>query len=419
MKAIVRLALQSAWARKLTLAIALFAIALSSAVLFAVERLRLDARASFAQSISGVDLVVGARTGAVQLMLYAVFHSGAATNNIRWDSFAAIASHPAVDWAVPISLGDGHRDFPVVGTTAGYFEHFRYADGRALAFAAGRPFAEVFEAVLGSEIARSLGYRLDDRITLTHGMAELGPEHADKPFRVVGILAPTGTPVDRSIHVSLEAISAIHLDWAGGAPLPGLSIPAEYVKKFDLKPKEITAALIGLKSRAEVFRMQRFINNYRGEPLLAVMPGVALDELWQTLGIVEQSLFAVSALVVLVGLAGLAATLLAGLNERRRELAILRSLGAGAGDIFLMLLVEGLAVTLLGALIGCALLAAGIALFAPLMQTHFGVTLSLRPPAASEWGLFAAILATGLIASLAPGLRAWRMSLADGLTPRN
>ncbi|MEW5782418.1 MAG: ABC transporter permease [Pseudomonadota bacterium] len=419
MKAIVRLALQSAWARKLTLAIALFAIALSSAVLFAVERLRLDARASFAQSISGVDLVVGARTGAVQLMLYAVFHSGAATNNIRWDSFAAIASHPPVDWAVPISLGDGHRGFPVVGTTAGYFEHFRYADGRALAFAAGRPFAKVFEAVLGSEVARSLGYRLDDRITLTHGMAELGPEHADKPFRVVGILAPTGTPVDRSIHVSLEAISAIHLDWAGGAPLPGVSIPAEYVKKFDLKPKEITAALIGLKSRAEVFRMQRFINNYRGEPLLAVMPGVALDELWQTIGIVEQSLFAVSALVVLVGLAGLAATLLAGLNERRRELAILRSLGAGAGDIFLMLLVEGLAVTLLGALIGCALLAAGIALFAPLMQTHFGVTLSLRPPAASEWGLFAAILATGLIASLAPGLRAWRMSLADGLTPRN
>lgn len=419
MKAIVRLALQSAWARKLTLAIALFAIALSSAVLFAVERLRLDARASFAQSISGVDLVVGARTGAVQLMLYAVFHSGAATNNIRWDSFAAIASHPAVDWAVPISLGDGHRGFPVVGTTAGYFEHFRYADGRALTFAAGRPFAEVFEAVLGSEIASALGYRLDDRITLTHGMAELGPEHADKPFRVVGILAPTGTPVDRSIHVSLEAISAIHLDWAGGAPLPGVSIPAEYVKKFDLKPKEITAALIGLKSRAEVFRMQRFINNYRGEPLLAVMPGVALDELWQTLGIVEQSLFAVSALVVLVGLAGLAATLLAGLNERRRELAILRSLGAGAGDIFLMLLVEGLAVTLLGALIGCALLAVGIALFAPLMQTHFGITLSLRPPAASEWGLFAAILATGLIASLAPGLRAWRMSLADGLTPRN
>lgn len=419
MKAIVRLALQSAWARKLTLAIALFAIALSSAVLFAVERLRLDARASFAQSISGVDLVVGARTGAVQLMLYAVFHSGAATNNIRWDSFAAIASHPAVDWAVPISLGDGHRGFPVVGTTAGYFEHFRYADGRSLAFAAGRPFAEVFEAVLGSEIARALGYRLDDRITLTHGMAELGPEHADKPFRVVGILAPTGTPVDRSIHVSLEAISAIHLDWAGGAPLPGVSIPAEYVKKFDLKPKEITAALIGLKSRADVFRMQRFINQYRGEPLLAVMPGVALDELWQTLGIVEQSLFAVSALVVLVGLAGLAATLLAGLNERRRELAILRSLGAGAGDIFLMLLVEGLAVTLLGALIGCALLAAGIALFAPLMQTHFGITLSLRPPAASEWRLFVAILATGLIASLAPGLRAWRMSLADGLTPRN
>ncbi|WP_126444046.1 ABC transporter permease [Sulfuricystis multivorans] len=419
MKAIVRLALQSAWARRLTLAIALFAIALSSAVLLAVERVRLDARASFSQSISGVDLVVGARTGGVQLMLYAVFHSGAATNDIRWESFTAIAAHPAVAWAVPISLGDGHRGFPVVGTTAAYFEHFRYADRKPLAFAAGKPFADVFEAVLGSEIARALGYRLGDRITLSHGMAEFGPEHGDKPFKVVGILAPTGTPVDRSIHVGLEAISAIHLDWAGGAPLPGLSIPAEYVKKFDLAPKEITAALVGLKNRAEVFRVQRWINGYRGEPLLAVMPGVALDELWQTIGMVEKSLLAVSALVVVVGLSGLAATLLAGLNERRRELAILRSLGAGAGDIFLMLLIEGCVVTLLGALVGVALLAAGIAVFAPVVQAHFGIALSLRLPAASEWWLFAAILATGLTASLAPGWRAWRMSLADGLTPRN
>lgn len=419
MKTVLVLALKSAWARRLTLGIALIAIALASALLLAVERVRHDARQSFTQSISGVDLVIGARTGGVQLMLYAVFHSGSATNNIRWDSYTAIATHPAVAWAVPLSMGDSHRGHSVVGTQASFFEHFRYANAQSLRFASGKPFAGVFEAVLGSDVARELGYRVDDRITLTHGMAELGPDHDDKPFTVVGILAPTGTPVDRAVHVSLEAITAIHLDWAGGAPLPGLNIPAEHVQKFDLHPKEITAMLVGLKNRADVFRLQRHINDYRGEPLLAVLPGVALDELWQTLAMVERTLFALSALVVLVGLAGLTATLLAGLNERRRELAILRALGASPPAIFLMLTLEGLMVTTLGILAGAALLTGGIAILAPLAQTHFGIHLALRPPTGNELALLASILATGLLASLVPGWRAWRMSLADGLTPRN
>ncbi len=419
MKAVLLLALKSAWARRLTLGIALCAIALASALLLAVERVRHDARQSFTQSISGVDLVVGARTGGVQLMLYAVFHSGSATHSIRWDSFEALATHPAVAWAVPLSMGDSHRGYPVVGTQADFFEHFRYAAGQPLTFATGKPFVEVFEAVLGSEVAQALGYRTGDHITLTHGKIELGPDHDDKPFTVVGVLAPTGTPVDRAVHVSLEAITAIHLDWAGGAPLPGLNIPAEQVRKFDLQPKEITAALVGLKSRADVFRLQRHINTYKGEALLAVLPGVALDELWQTLAMVERTLFALSALVVLVGLAGLTATLLAGLNERRRELAILRALGASPQAIFLMLTVEGLLVTTLGILAGAALLVGGIATLAPLAQAHFGVHLALRPPSGNELALLASILATGLLASLVPGWRAWRMSLTDGLTPRN
>ena len=419
MKAVLLLALKSAWARRLTLGIALVAIAIASALLLAVERVRSDARASFTQSISGVDLVVGARTGGVQLMLYAVFHSGSATNNIRWESFTTLAAHPAVAWAVPISLGDSHRGHPVIGTQADYFARFRYADSQPLKFAVGQPFAQVFEAVLGSEVAHALGYRVGDRITLTHGIAELGPAHDDKPFTVVGVLEPTGTPVDRAVHVSLEAIAAIHLDWAGGAPLPGLSIPAEHVKKFDLAPREITAFFVGLKSRGDVFRLQRHINTYGGEPLLAVMPGVALDELWQTLATVEKTLFALSALVVLVGLTGLAATLLAGLNERRRELAILRSLGASPSAIFLMLTVEGLLVTALGALAGFALLTLGIAAFAPLAQAQLGIHLALRPPAGNELLLLASILATGLLVSLIPGWRAWRMALTDGLTPRN
>jgi putative ABC transport system permease protein len=423
MKAVLLLALKSAWARRLTLGITLVAIALASALLLAVERVRHDARANFAQSVAGVDLVVGPRGGAVQLVLHAVFHIGAATQNMRWESFETLATHPAVAWAVPLSLGDSHRGYPVIGTTPDYFVKLRPAVSPAPTFAAGRAFAgtvdSVFEAVLGSAVAAELGYRTGDRITLAHGMEQLGPEHADKPFTVVGVLAPTGTPLDRSVHVSLDAITAIHLDWAGGAPLPGLSIPAEQVRKFDLAPREITTMLIGLKSRADVFRLQRHINGYRGEPLMAVLPGVALDELWQTLATVENSLLAISALVVLVGLAGLTATLLAALNERRRELAILRSLGAGPGDIFLMLVAEGLVVTVLGVALGGVLLAAGTVLLAPLALTHFGIHLQLRLPTANEIALLLSIIATGLAASLVPGWRAWRMSLADGLTPRN
>jgi putative ABC transport system permease protein len=419
MTAVFRLAALSAWSRRLTLGLTLVAIALASTLLLAVERLRVDARQSFSQSVSGVDLVVGARTGAVQLMLYAVFHSGAASNNIGWNSYEAIAAHPAVAWAVPLSLGDSHRGFAVLGTRADYFQHFRFGDHEALRFTAGGPFVGVFEAVVGSEVARRLGYSVGREVTLSHGLGDTAMgEHGDKPFRVVGVLAPTGTPVDRTVHVGLEAITALHLDWVGGAPVRGLSIPPQLVARFDLRPKEITAALVGLKQRGDVFRMQRFINDYRGEPLLAVLPGVALDELWQAIGMVERTLLAISALVVIVGLAGLTATLLAGLNERRRELAILRALGAGPRELFLMLTAEGLLVTTLGALLGLGLTSLGSSLAAPWLLERFGVAAGARLPGAGELELLALVIATGLIASLIPGWRAWRMSLADGLTPR-
>ncbi|HEX5804420.1 MAG TPA: FtsX-like permease family protein [Azospira sp.] len=426
MIAVLRLALLGALARRGTLALTLLSIALATTLLLAVERLRDDARQSFTQSVSGVDLVVGPRGGAVQLLLHAVFRSGEAATGMRWDSYRQLAAHPAVDWALPLALGDSYRGFAVLGTTPDYFARFHYGDRQPLRLAAGQPFAGLFEAVLGSEVATRLGHRIGDRIALAHGSGHIddaaerpaGPGHDNRPFTVVGILAPTGTPVDRSVHVSLESIGALHVDWVGGAPLPGLSLPTEALAKFDLAPKEISAALIGLKRRADAFRMQRFVNDLRDEPLMAVLPGVALDELWRTLGLVERTLFAVSALVVAVGLAGLAATMLAGLNERRRELAVLRALGAGPGAIFLMLLAEGLLVTAAGALAGVVLLAAGSAVAAPWLLQEFGIVLTQRLPGVDELRLVGAIIATGLLASLLPGWRAWRMSLADGLTPR-
>jgi putative ABC transport system permease protein len=418
MKHLFALAARSAWNRRATLGFIVVAIALSVTLLLSIERLRRDARASFAQSVSGTDLVVGARSSPVQLMLYAVFRIGEATNNLRWESAQAMAGHPAAAWTIPLSLGDSHRGFPVLGTTAAYFEHFRYGAGRSLELAAGRRFESVFDAVLGAEVAERLGYRIGGRIVLAHGAGEVSlSEHADKPFQVVGILARTGTPVDRTVHVSLAAIEAIHLDWQGGAPIPGVSIPAEYVQKFDLTPKTITALLVGLKSRAAVFAVQRDVAAFAGEPLMAVLPGVALDELWGVVGIAERALLAVSALVVAVGLAGLVAVILAGLNERRRELAILRSAGARPAHLFLLLALEGLAVTLAGAAAGVLLLTALSAALGPWAEAHYGLVIRLSAVSAGELRLLAAVLAVGVLASLVPGYRAYRLSLADGLTP--
>jgi putative ABC transport system permease protein len=417
------LTLKSVGNRRLTAGLTVLAVALAVALLLGVERLRQDAREGFAHTLSGTDLVVGARAGPVALLLYSVFHIGEPTSNVTWQSVQMIAGLPQAAWVVPLSLGDSHRGFRVVGTTPAYFEHYRHGHRQPLRLLAGRAFGGLFEAVVGARVARELGYAPGQAMVLAHGAGEGGegrslPEHGDKPFRVVGVLAPTGTPVDRAVLVSLESLEAIHLDWQGGAPIPGMSIPREFVSKFDLAPKSVTAALVGLKSRAAVFRVQRQINEYRGEPLLAVLPGVTLDELWRVVGMAEQVLLALSALVVAVGLAGLTAVVVASLGERRRELAILRALGAGPWELFSLLALESLLLTLAGCALGLALVYGLAGLGGEWVQARFGLVPSLDPPSAREWSLLGGVVAAGLAASLVPGWRAYRQSLADGMTVR-
>jgi len=413
------LAAKSAWNRRYTLGLMLLAIALSSAMLLGIERVRHEVRDGFTQSVSGTDLVVGARTSPVQLMLYAIFRIGGATNNMGWDSALKLAKNPAVAWTIPLSLGDSHRGFPVLATNFDYFRHFHYGDGQALQMAEGREFADVFETVIGAEVAQRLHYRVGDHIVLSHGMGSMHlTDHADKPFVITGILARTGTPVDRTVHIGLDAMEAIHLDWEGGAPMPGLTIKAAQVKKFNLTPKTITAVLVGLKNRAAVFGVQRDIGDDSSEPLMAVLPGVALDELWQVVGVGENALLVVSGMVVIVGLAGLVSAILASLGERRRELAVLRSVGARPFDIFLLLALEGLAVMLAGVILGVILLTLALLALGPFLSAQFGVTLHPALPAAGELTLLLWTILAGFVASLLPGLRAYRLSLADGLTPR-
>ena len=437
MSPVFALSLRSIANRRLSVALTVVAVALAVALLLGVERLRNDARAGFAQTLSGTDLVVGARSGPVQLLLYSVFHLGNATNNVSWASIEHVAGLPQVKWLVPIALGDSHLGHRVVGTTAAFFTHYRHGEARALAFAAGRPFAEaparaedIFEVVIGAEVAARHGYRIGQRIVLSHGSVGSGiggagnaggprfAEHGDKPFTIVGVLARSGTPLDRALLVSLEGIEAIHIDWLGGAPMPGVTIAPEHVRKFDLRPKSVTAALVGLHSRTAVFRVQRQINTHADEALTAILPGATLQELWGLVGIAEQALLAVSALVVAVGLAGMIAVVVASLGERRRELAILRALGASPRHVFALLAVESVLLALAGIAVGLALLYGSGAALAPWLASQHGLQLSLGWPTTGEWRLLAAVLVASLLASLVPALRAYRYSLADGMTIR-
>ena len=413
--AILSLALKSMRARALTIALAALSIALSVALLVTVERTRQAARASFAAAISDTDVVVGARTGAVQLMLYAVFRIGNASNNVTWKSYQEIASHRAVKWIVPLSLGDSHRGYRVLGTTTEYFDRLKYRKGRSLAFAEGQRFADLFDVVLGSEVAKALGYKIGDKIVVSHGLGAAGfSKHENKPFAVSGILQRTGTPVDKTLHVSLEAIEAIHVDWAGGGP-SGLSISAEQARKMDLTPKAVTAALVGLKSKFAIFSFQRYVNDYKAEPLSAALPGLALQELWSVLGVAEAALAGVSALVVLAALIGMATMLLASLQERRREMAILRSVGARPATIFGLLMAEAGVIAAAGAVLGLILHLLLATMFGSWIDRSYGVDLSLAP---FDVRLIAGLLFValfGALIGLAPAIRAYRLSVADGV----
>ncbi|MFY9185836.1 MAG: ABC transporter permease [Limnohabitans sp.] len=430
MNSLLGIARRSAWNRRSTLAWVVVSLALATALLWTLERLRHDIRHSFSQSVSGVDLIVGARSSPVQLMLFSVFHIGSVPQSMSMDSVQQLSQHSSVSWVVPLSLGDSHRGFPVLGTTPAYFQHFAYGDKQPLALQQGAVFAGnldgLYEAVIGAEVAHKMGYGLGQRITLGHGMhdhdhdheVEEADEHADKPFKVVGILAPTGTPVDRTVHVSLEALQALHLDWVAGTPMPGGQIPADQARKFNLEPEEVTAALVGLKSRAAVFNVQRFVNQYEAEALMGVMPGVALGELWSVLGVGENALLAVSALVALVSVVSLMAVVLAGLNERRRELAVLRAVGAGPRHVLGLLTLEGVWVTCAGVVLGVLLAQAGMALATPWLQQSLGIRLQTAAPLPTQLALAGAVFLAGLLASLGPACRAYRLSLADGLSPR-
>ena len=447
---LLRLAWLSLMNRRATVLLTILSVACSVMLLLGVERVRQESRESFLSTVSGTDLVVGARSGGPQLLLQAVFNVGFPTQNLSRASYAMIAEDRRVEWIIPLSMGDMLRGFRVVGTTTDFRDHYRFARDQGLQLTQGSWFIDDQTAVLGAEVARELGYTVGQSIVVSHGAGEISFVHHDEhPFAVSGVLAPTGTPVDRVVLVSLAGVDAMHADFVGAAehdhdvtaPLAAAMAAAiardthhdhDHGHDHDHVHDEhcnhgldglvgtgsLSALLVGLNDRAAALGVQRMINTYEAEALTAVLPGVALQELWSVLGVVERVLLFLGGFVVVVGLLGMLSNLLGTLDQRRREMAILRSVGARPRHLLLLLVGESFWVSAMGALLGLGLLSVAMLVGTPLLEARYGLHFALAWPTANEWVLLVVIVTAGTLIGLIPGWRASRLSLVDGLTPR-
>ncbi|SDZ07436.1 ABC transporter permease [Nitrosomonas sp. Nm33] len=406
--------------RKYTVLLTLISVAISTFVLLGVEHIRHEAKESFSKTVSGMDLIIGARTGQLNLLLYSVFRMGNATNNISWESYRELATDPKIAWTIPISLGDSHRGYRVMGTTQDYFRHFRFGQNTSLSFAQGGPFVQLFDVVIGAEVARKLGYCLNESIVLAHGLGQASfSVHNDKPFRVTGILRPTGTPVDQALYISLQGMEAIHLNWKEGVKIPGKQISDHDIEKFDLTPKSITAFMVGLKSKMTTFHVQRQVNHYQKEPLLAILPGIALTELWQMMNMMENTLRLISILVLFSSLLGLSTMLLSSIRERQREIAVMRAIGASPFFVFLIIQTEVLLISLSGIIVAIFALVIGIFFAQPLLAENYGIFINHFVLNRETLGILGIIVMGTLLLGLIPALSAYRLSLHHGLAVRS
>ncbi len=415
------LVIKSLWNRRFSTLLTISSLSISVALLIGVERVRQGARESFSGTISKTDLIVGGRGGSMQLLLYTVFRIGNATNNISFDTYKTIKNNSQVEWTIPYSLGDSHRSFRVVGTDENFYEHYRFRGDQILELHEGKAAQELFDVTLGSDVAVKLEYKLGQKITLTHGAVESPSAfaHKDKPFTIVGILKKTNTPIDKSVYITLQGMEAIHIGWQNGAPpQEDTGTTTQNLRKEDVKVDQITSFLVRAKSRIQVLNLQRSISNYEQEPLTAIIPGVAMSELWSTVEYAEIGLKVVSFFVIVVGLIGMLISLYTALEARRREMAILRSVGAGVPTIAMLLVAEAFVLSVTGCIFGVGIAYAALLLARPLVEAQIGVLLPLAALSSLEWIYLAGLIASALLLGLLPSWRAVKNSLADGLTLR-
>lgn len=401
--------------RRKTLGLIIASLVISLTMLISLNVLQAELKKSFHSSVSSTDLIVGARGGSLNLLLYSIFHIGDSMQPMDWRSYKKLKNNKSVAWSIPITLGDSHRGHRVVGTLNDFFTYYRYGERRSLSLDQGRLFEPVenysdriFEVVIGAQVARKLGYIVGDQIVVSHGLSAISfNQHKANPLRVVGILSPTGTPVDQALYMNSQVLELLHdrRSYNEGDKLPN--------------PSQLSSVLLGLESRLSIFSLQKKINEFRGEPLQAILPGVALSELWRLLAVIEKILWAMSALLLCSSLFSMVTVLLASMQERQRELALLRVLGAGFYTLMVLLLFEVVFVVLFScvlALIGGQLL---LSASQSIWVEYLGFPLSGSVFKSNSVLLMLCFCAMALLVAFIPALIASRRSLAAGLSFRH
>lgn len=407
---LLNLVLGSLWSRRLMAMLTCTSIAISMLVLIGVEHLRAEVKNNFERTVSGVDLIVGSRTSGVNLLLFSVFKIGNPSNSIQWKSYQDIVNNRQVAWSVPLSMGDSHQGFSVIGTTGDYFEYFQYGNKQKITFSQGESFTRLYEVVLGADVAKKLGYKIKQSLVMSHGTGKVSfTHHDDHPFKVVGILRPTGTPADQSLYIPLQSIDILHqTQHIHDERLSEVPLGTSY-------QPQLSAFLLGSKSKIGVLGLQREINQFTQEPLSAILPALALRELWKMVGAVEISLRVISWLILATALICMTTMLLASMNERQRELAILRALGAKAHIMILLIGAEALMLTLVGSFIGYVLVTLGLLLGQPLLEHHFALYLSPYVNLVTVGRFFLIATGAAVVLSFIPAVLAYKKSLLKGL----
>ena len=390
----------------------------SMVLLLSIERIQQGAEEGFNQSISGVDAIIGPRSSSIELVLYTVFHLGRPTNNITTKTVNDVKLRGDISWLVPIALGDSHKGFRVVATEPNYFEHIKYANGQPLVFSKGVAFAELSETVLGSDVAEKLSYTVGSKIQITHGSVEsIGSKHDDFSFMVTGILNKTGTPIDQAIFLDLKGYELLHLGWKSGKKIFNLDdINLSSLPEDALIPKTVTAAFIGLKSKLTLFNFSKNIREYPKEAISAVIPGIALSELWSIVGLVDKGFQLLSWIIIAISLIAMVTLIIASLDNRKQEMTIYRANGASPKFLAMMVLCESLVIGLT-AIVGAIILVTIVTYFATVqLNLALGISPSFKWISMGEITVFSFILLAGALSSLIPAVMVFRKNLHQTLS---
>jgi len=345
----------------------------------------------------GIDLVVGAKGSPLQIILSAIYHLDVPTGNISYTQAREIAAHRAVKKVIPLALGDSYQGFRIVGTTHDYAAHY----GSRLA--AGQLWQQPLDAVLGAEVAARTGLTVGAKFSGAHGLGEGGTEHEGVDYRVTGVLAPGGTVLDRLVLTSVESVWAVH---AGHDP-------AQAAAPLPDEQKEYTALLIQYASPLAMAILPRYINN--NSDMQAASPAFETARLFGIIGVGVDVLRGFA--LVLVFSAGLSVfiALYGALNERRYDLAIMRTLGASPRRLMALMLAEGVLLAGVGGVLGLALGHGFAEIVGMALKSSRQVGITGMAWLPEEFAVLGMAMVVGALAALLPAWRAYRTDIAGTL----